>query len=185
MKKNGKIVNCANCGKDIYRAKNRIDGSKSQLFFCEKSCLDKYRTKRVKVTCNYCKKEKEVVFSRRARKHYCNKICLGKGLLGINLSGFFKKGNTKEKCINYKEGKQVCNGYITVLDHNHPNRSKKNYVYEHRVVMEKHIGRLLTEKEVVHHIDFNKKNNDISNLMLFENDSEHKKYHNVLRRQIL
>jgi hypothetical protein len=38
------------------------------------------------------------------------------------------------------------------------------------------IGRLLTKEEVVHHIDHNPLNNNIDNLMLFANNSLHKKY---------
>ena len=48
----------------------------------------------------------------------------------------------------------------------HPNCNNHGYVYEHRLNMEKHIGRYLEKDEVVHHIDFNKQNNDISNLII-------------------
>jgi len=48
---------------------------------------------------------------------------------------------------------------------------------EHRLVMEKHLGRILTKKEVVHHIDGNKSNNELDNLMLFPTKSIHTKYH--------
>lgn len=61
-------------------------------------------------------------------------------------------------------------------------KGKSGYVlkeskYEHRLVMEKSIGRKLTSIEVVHHIDKNRSNNKIENLMLFPNQSEHLKYH--------
>lgn len=52
-----------------------------------------------------------------------------------------------------------------------PDRHKQ--VYEHRYVMEQHLGRLLDDEEVVHHIDHNKLNNDISNLELCSNEHEH------------
>lgn len=52
-----------------------------------------------------------------------------------------------------------------------------NSVLEHRDIMEKSLGRRLTSEEVVHHIDEDKLNNDLSNLMLLNNQSEHMKLH--------
>jgi hypothetical protein len=46
---------------------------------------------------------------------------------------------------------------------------------EHRYIMEQHIGRKLTTQEQVHHIDFDKFNNNISNLFLCSSDAEHAK----------
>ena len=48
--------------------------------------------------------------------------------------------------------------------------------HEHRVIMEKEIGRKLKSTEIVHHIDGNKRNNNISNLKLMT-QSEHAKLH--------
>jgi hypothetical protein len=45
---------------------------------------------------------------------------------------------------------------------------KKRYIYLHRAVMEKHLGRYLKPTEQVDHIDKDKTNNDISNLELKE-----------------
>ena len=64
--------------------------------------------------------------------------------------------------------------YAKVL--NHPRATSKHYVLHHRVVMENHIGRLLTSNEVVHHIDGDKHNNDINNLELMS-QKEHTKLH--------
>lgn len=58
----------------------------------------------------------------------------------------------------------------------HPNRTKNNYVLEHRVVMENHLGRLLNDDEVVHHINGNKKDNRVENLTILSGE-EHSKLH--------
>lgn len=54
---------------------------------------------------------------------------------------------------------------------------KKDGELEHRRRVEEFIGRKLRKEEVVHHIDFNKKNNSINNLMLFPNQKAHASFH--------
>lgn len=66
--------------------------------------------------------------------------------------------------------------YYYALVPEHPNATKNGYVLLHRVIMENHLGRLLNSNEVVHHIDGNKKNNDISNLEVMDY-REHVKRH--------
>lgn len=66
--------------------------------------------------------------------------------------------------------------YNYALVPEHPNATNNGYVLEHRVIMENHLGRLLNANEVVHHIDGNKKNNNILNLELMtreQHTSEH------------
>lgn len=53
---------------------------------------------------------------------------------------------------------------------------KRHGRHEHRVVVEAHLGRPLRSDEIVHHIDGNKRNNDISNLAVMT-QSEHIKLH--------
>ena len=66
--------------------------------------------------------------------------------------------------------------YLYAVVPEHPNKTAHNYVLEHRVIMENHLGRLLDSKEVVHHIDGNKHNNALSNLSLMTL-SEHARLH--------
>lgn len=53
----------------------------------------------------------------------------------------------------------------------------RRYEREHRLVMGANIGRPLTKNEVVHHIDGDRENNDLSNLVLFPSQSEHRLHH--------
>lgn len=55
--------------------------------------------------------------------------------------------------------------------------------YQHRKIVEQQIGRPLLKSEVVHHIDENKSNNALSNLLLLTN-SNHAKLHMLLRKGI-
>lgn len=102
----------------------------------------------------------------------------GKGQKGA-ANGMF--GKSKELNPNWKGGKLVRkDGYILVYaPDNHPygitkqKGSRNKYILEHRLVMERHIGRYLLPEEVVHHIDENPSNNDISNLQLFATQADH------------
>jgi hypothetical protein len=69
-------------------------------------------------------------------------------------------------------------GYILVKAPDHPRANTIGYVREHRLVMEKKLGRYLEPYEVVHHKDHNRKNNDPDNLELKASNSEHRKEHN-------
>ena len=72
-------------------------------------------------------------------------------------------------------------GYIVIYAPLHPLSNIRGYVLEHRLVMEKHIGRYLTNKEVVHHINKIKDDNRIENLMLFKNFVDHFKHHRKVK----
>lgn len=81
------------------------------------------------------------------------------------------KGKTFRK-KNIK-GFRYTNGYRMIYQPDHPNATKSGYISEHRLVMERHIGRPLNPKEVVHHINEIKDDNRIENLELFASDRDH------------
>jgi uncharacterized protein (DUF1330 family) len=81
----------------------------------------------------------------------------------------------------WKGGRYLSKGYWHVRVQGHPQCSKNGYVREHRLVMEKHLGRYLQPEEHVHHIDFDKTNNAIENLLLIFN-KEHMNLHNNIEQ---
>jgi len=107
--------------------------------------------------CLFCKK----VFSRESCKSvadykvkkYCSQDCYFKNNTGEN--HWYWNGGVKSRP----------DGYL---------RDSKTDKYIHRLVMEKHLGRELLPEENIHHIDGNKSNNKIKNLMIMSN-SEHRK----------
>ena len=50
--------------------------------------------------------------------------------------------------------------------------------FEHNYIMNLYLHGELEEYNTVHHIDMNPKNNDITNLIAFETNGEHKRFHN-------
>ena len=90
-----------------------------------------------------------------------------------------KKGKySGDKSSGWKGGRRKdINGYIYIYLPSHPYANSKNYVFEHRLVMETHLGRVLLPTERIHHINGIVNDNRIENLMLFSGSGEHTKFH--------
>ena len=79
---------------------------------------------------------------------------------------------------NWDGGKYIDDkGYVFIWLPTHPHAKNGRYISEYRLKMEKHIGRYLSRKEFVHHINSNRSDNRIENLILFKSNSEHMKSH--------
>jgi len=134
----------------------------------------------VTTICQNCNKEFRIYAYRKNKAKYCSKKCYSESMKGkmpmipkekINV---FKKGNQ----FAFKTGRHRDSaGYIYVLRNSHKGR----YVAEHRLVMEKHLGRPLSRKESVHHINRVKDDNRIENLRLFASEGEHGRFHREIK----
>ena len=125
---------------------------------------------------------------------------------GKYILNFYEDGNIICTCMwssihpdNYLNGFQICKhikeylirkhrridkkGYVKVLRNDHKySKTKKGWIFEHRAIVENFIKRALVRGECIHHIDQNKQNNDINNLMIFRNHKEHSAFHNKVRQ---
>lgn len=154
------VCECDTCHKQFLKPEWYVKSYPHQ--FCQRQCKDKFQSLMMQG----------------------NKSNLGKGhpstkhhSQGENnpMFGVHRYG---EENGNWKGGiKKTDTGYILIYRPKHPNAINDKYVFEHRLIMEEFLNRFLTKKEIVHHINKDKTDNRIENLMLFPNHSEHRLYH--------
>ena len=78
---------------------------------------------------------------------------------------------------NWKGGRiDKGDGYIGIWKPEHPRADNQGYVFEHTLVIEKELGKLPEDNEMVHHINCDKHDNRIENLYLCTR-GQHKKAH--------
>ena len=171
--------------------------SKNLRYSCE---VDYDMNKKVKCNCIICNKYIGMYRPSHIKKT-CSKKCLS---LAIKRRRIGTKHSNKTKLLIGKKSKEkwtpkyckrlrlkyigsktkdAC-GYIDIKNYNHPHRNNHDRVPEHRLVVEKKIGRYLKKDEIVHHIDFNRSNNNINNLYLYKNHSDHFKGHSTINNLI-
>lgn len=93
------------------------------------------------------------------------------------------KQRTGNRNPHWKGGKRIIGGYYYIYSPNHPNKTQEGYVCEHRLIMEQKLGRLLKPEEQIHHMNHNRLDNRIENLLLLSSNSEHQKIENKFKKR--
>lgn len=169
-------------GKDKYS----IDG----LSYACKSCKNKIAKNRIKkkdiFICKSCGEEKKVdYYSNKKRKtQFCLKCFSKKTQKNIkkpHMSGINSKRWNGGEYISTDGYKMIkCDGEFT-------KSGRQKYKKEHILIYEKYLGRILKTQygymgEQIHHIDGDKLNNNLDNLILCENTREHREMHCQLEK---
>jgi hypothetical protein len=149
------------------------------------SALKPNSEKRVTLVCDDCGKETATSYANYTKvvrpdgKTRCRKCaCIKSGLArrGKKLLGGPRPKVWGNKHHSWKGGRFIASdGYVKV----HLGSPRK-YRKEHFLVVEEFLGRTLRPTEVVHHIDGDKLNNTLINLVLLSSESEHQRVHNSL-----
>jgi predicted nucleic acid-binding Zn ribbon protein len=120
-----------------------------------------------KVICQKCGKEYEVIKSKLGRTKYCSHAC--------------QVSNPRKK-IHKLNDIVMWDGYYAIYLPDHPKANISGVVMLHNCIMELHLGKAIPEGFIVHHIDGNKLNNHILNLVLVT-PSVHGKIHATDKRK--
>jgi HNH endonuclease len=112
----------------------------------------KQERNQIELTCKYCNNKFLVWPGRSETAQFCSISC--------NISN-----RNKENARGYGET-TIHHGRLKIKLPDHPYCDKSGYVFYHRHVVEKHLEYYLNPKEYdVHHIDEDKTNNALSNLV--------------------
>lgn len=191
------VKSCDNCGKPVeIRHKKRLT---YKHIFCSKKCEGEYvkSHNELNATCPVCGKKFHLkpYMLKDGQVHCCSMNCNKEyRRRKMSGSGNHQYGLKGPKNATFKTGVVMAsNGYRKIYAPGNPFRDSDDYVLEHRLVAEKYLlteensveidgKRYLKPEYVVHHIDGNRLNNDVSNLMVLTR-SEHTKLHFKIKQE--
>ena len=153
--KKGENRKCLQCNKIFYIEPYRI--KKEEGFFCSSKCF---------IKSGRLKNKGKTRFKKGNSGYWKNKNRSKKTKQKI--SKFFKGRFKGEKSSSWKGGRcRHMKGYIYIYQPNHPFSTKGGYIFEHRLIVEKHLGRYLKSTEYIHHKNGIKNDNRLKNLYLY------------------
>lgn len=186
---------CDVCGCKFITTKQRFKKNKHSC--CSRKCASILLNGEYNCECVVCHKQlhRKPSYIKRTKDITCSYECCYK-LKKITMSGEnnHQYGLTGERNSSFKTGEFINYwGYKKIYSPGHP-ETRDNYTLMHRIVAEMYLlddinsyeyehGRFLSKDYIVHHLDFDRLNNDPNNLVVMRKD-DHSKFHNSLRNII-
>lgn len=148
-----------------------------------------------KTICAYCGKEIEIWPCKLKKRNFCSRECVNNfASKSKNPDGYmnlksFEKNSKRFKQMNEEWNKTKMTEEVRAKIResrtaDNPKSYPKIYgIHHHRIQAEKMLGRELKKGEVVHHIDGNKANYNIENLIVFSSQAVHSLYHSKYDRK--
>lgn len=189
MKKQELILCACGCGNTM----NKYDERGYEHSFISKH-QNRGRTSKLKGIKKKIESVMEFIYCKcgcgKTRSKYNSRKQIAKYIKGHHPHGFekgheqdnsYKKGNK----FAWKGGKTVTTqGYVQIYSQDHPYRTSAGYVMEHRLIMEKKIGRYLVPNiEDVHHKNGIPDDNRLENLVMISH-RHHSKITNNQRKKV-
>ena len=186
---------CSYCGKEIKTKRSKKQLELHKHFFCSKECERNYiiKNRKPNVICTVCGKPYRVKPFQIPTTKYCSNKCKYEAMKTyMKGSGNHQYGLRGELNASWQGGTRHSSyGYILIKKPEHPFANGDGCVFEHRLIAEKFLlnnensvevdgKRYLSEKYCVHHIDFDRQNNSVDNLIVMSK-KEHSSMHSKLR----
>lgn len=151
-------------------AKNRgwIKGQPLRFINGHNTITREYSDIQIEKICEYCGSVYKIIPCRNDKTKFCSRSCT-------------TSNRNKVKARKYGET-TVQHGYLRIKLPDHPFSDKGGYVFYHRHIVESYFGYYIDPKEYdVHHIDENKLNNTLTNLVVIRH-SAHMRLHALKRK---
>lgn len=194
---NMSIIKCTFCGSEFVCENFRI--KKHNEIFCSKKCEaeNKKSNTSLNCICEICNKKFHLKPYHKSRynHHYCSRKCHSiakiEYMKGEKNHQYGLKG---EKNSSWLSNERISvYGYRMIRNLEHPFANCDGFVFEHRLVAEKYLlynecsieiegMKYLSQQYVVHHLDFNRLNNNKSNLRIMKR-GEHTALHMSLENK--